>query len=182
MIGHMPAGYVVSKLLLPRFAACGLDPKWFLCAGILGAVAPDLDMFYFHLIDHQQHHHHTYVTHFPILWGSLMLASAIWLMLARDRKWPALAAVSSLNGMIHMLLDSIVGDIWWLAPFVDRPFALFAVPALYKPWWLNFVLHWSFALEVGLVIWAVCLWRLGSATAVGTVQTSTKIQWRIWRV
>ncbi len=32
IIGHMPAGYVVSKLLLPRFAASGVDAKWFLCA------------------------------------------------------------------------------------------------------------------------------------------------------
>jgi inner membrane protein len=63
--------------------------------------------------------------------------------------------------MVHLCLDSIVGDIWWLAPFVDRPFSLFTVPALYQPWWLNFLLHWSFGLELGLVVWAVFVWQRG---------------------
>ena len=158
MIGHIPAGYVVSRLLSPRLAAHVRDPRWFLCAGVLGAFAPDLDMLYFHLVDGRMHHHHTYVTHFPILWGSLLLVSAVWWGFLRGER-AALATIFALNGFIHMLLDSIVGDIWWLAPFVDRPFALFTVPALYQPWWLNFILHWSFALEVALVIWAAWLWR-----------------------
>lgn len=57
------------------------------------------------------------------------------------------------------VLDSVVGDIWWFAPFVDRPFALFTVPALYKPWWLNFFLHWSFALELAICAWALATYR-----------------------
>ncbi len=60
---------------------------------------------------------------------------------------------------MHMLLDSIVGDIWWFAPFVDQPYALFTVEAVYKPWWLNFILHWSFAIEIGILLWALYLWR-----------------------
>jgi inner membrane protein len=58
-----------------------------------------------------------------------------------------------------MLLDSIVGDIWWFAPFVDKSFALFTVPALYHPWWLNFVLHWTFLLELLILLWAVNIWQ-----------------------
>jgi len=62
-------------------------------------------------------------------------------------------------GVLHMLLDSIVGDIWWFAPFVDQAYALFNVPARYQPWWLNFLLHWSFALELALWVWAFVLYR-----------------------
>lgn len=58
-----------------------------------------------------------------------------------------------------MSLDSIVGDVWWFAPLLDRPFALFTVPALYQPWWLNFILHWSFGLEISLWIWALLIFR-----------------------
>jgi hypothetical protein len=58
-----------------------------------------------------------------------------------------------------MVLDSIVGDIWWFAPFIDKPYALFTVPAIYTPWWLNFILHWSFMLELVFVFCAVALWR-----------------------
>jgi len=69
-----------------------------------------------------------------------------------------------LNGFVHLLLDSVVGDIWWLALFVDRPVALATVTARHQPWWLNFALHWSFAPERGLLLWA---WALGSGRCSG---------------
>ncbi|MGR9013498.1 MAG: metal-dependent hydrolase [Gammaproteobacteria bacterium] len=153
IIGHLPAGYVVAKLLFPYFESRDAKFKTFLWTGVLGAIAPDLDMVYFYLIDHRQHHHHTYFTHFPILWASLLLLSSIWFSVARIKSRAALATIFSLNGFIHMLLDTIVGDIWWFAPFIDKPFAFFIVPALYQPWWLNFVLHWSFALELVIALW-----------------------------
>jgi hypothetical protein len=159
IIGHLPAGYIVSKLLFPCFESRGILFRPFLWAGVLGAIAPDLDMVYFHLVDHRQHHHHTYFTHFPIVWGSLLLLSLIWFSTAQIKMRAALAMIFSINGFIHMFLDSIVGDIWWFAPFIDQPFAFFTVPALYKPWWLNFVFHWSFAVELTVVLWAVLLWR-----------------------
>ncbi|MDP1666177.1 MAG: metal-dependent hydrolase [Methylobacter sp.] len=159
IIGHLPAGYIVSKLLFPYFESRDAVLRPFLWAGIFGAIAPDLDMVYFHLVDHRQHHHHTYFTHFPIVWASLLLLSFIWFNAARVKIRAGLAMIFSVNGLIHMLLDSVVGDIWWFAPFVDKAFAFFTVPALYKPWWLNFILHWSFAVELAIVLWAFYLSR-----------------------
>jgi inner membrane protein len=159
IIGHMPAGYIVSKLLFARFEPFGVRLKPFLWAGVLGAVAPDLDMLYFHLVDHRAHHHHTYITHFPLLWGALLIAGTTWLRLSSVKPRAASAVIFSLNGLFHVVLDSIVGDVWWLAPFLDKPFSFFTVPALYKPWWLNFIFHWSFALEIAVVVWALYLWR-----------------------
>jgi inner membrane protein len=78
----------------------------------------------------------------------------------------ALAVIFSLNGLLHMVLDTVVGDIWWFAPFVDKPYAFFTVPAVYKPWWLNFILHWSFALELAFVLVAIYVWRRSSNTKV----------------
>ena len=165
IIGHLPAGYVIAKLLLPRFAALGGHAKTFLWAGVVGALAPDFDMLYFHLVDQRQHHHHTYVTHFPVIWFLLLLGSAMWFKFAKVKNTAALAAIFSLNGFLHMFFDTIVGDIWWFAPFVDRPFAFFTVPALYKPWWLNFLLHWSFAVEIAILAFAIYLWRKGQRPA-----------------
>jgi inner membrane protein len=84
----------------------------------------------------------------------------MWLYMARNRSCATLAVIFSLNGLIHLFLDTIVGDIWWFAPFIDKSFALFIVPALYKPWWLNFLFHWSFALELAVVSWAAYLWKI----------------------
>lgn len=166
IIGHLPAGYLVARRLFPHFDAPGVTCKRFIMAGAAGAIAPDLDMLYFHLVDHRMHHHHTYFTHFPLFWIGLLLLSVCWLR-ARRTQASALALIFSLNGTIHMLLDSIVGDIWWLAPFVDRPFSLFTVPALYQPWWLNFVLHWSFALELAIVLLAAFTWQRDRLTLRG---------------
>lgn len=159
IIGHIPAGYITARLLYSRLQTRCADLRSFLWAGVLGALAPDLDMLYFHLVDQRQHHHHTYWTHFPSLWGGLLLLSVVWALTQRHSVGAMLAVIFSLNGLIHMLLDTIVGDIWWLAPVVDQPFSLFTVPALYQPWWLNFILHWSFGLELTVVAAALLMWR-----------------------
>ncbi|MEH6565278.1 MAG: metal-dependent hydrolase [Halopseudomonas sp.] len=164
-IGHLPAGYVVARLLLPRFASTGVTARYFMLAGMLGAIAPDLDMFYFYLVDNRQHHHHTYWPHYPVIWFSLLSAASLWFSLARVRAGAALALIFAVNGCLHMLLDSIVGDVWWFAPWIDQPFVLFTVQAVYTPWWLNFFLHWSFALELAVWGWAIFLWRHKAAAA-----------------
>ncbi|HLF98050.1 MAG TPA: metal-dependent hydrolase [Methylococcaceae bacterium] len=159
IIGHLPAGYIASTLLFPRFEVPGLARKAFLAAGMLGAVAPDLDMFYFHLIDHRAHSHHSYVSHFPVVWLTLLSLSSLWHRQATNPARPALAVIFTLNGFIHMFLDYIAGNIHWLAPFVNEPFSLFEVAATHQPWWLNFILHRTFGLEIAIVLWAAWLWR-----------------------
>lgn len=170
-VGHLPAGYVCAKLLAKKFANTGIASRLFIFVGVLGAIAPDFDMFYFYLVDNRQHHHHTYWPHYPALWLVLLALAGIWFKSAKDKSRAALALIFSMNGFIHMLLDTIVGDIWWFAPFVDKPFAFFTVQAVYKPWWLNFILHWSFALEILVFAWAAALWR---SRASSVVQTSCK--------
>lgn len=160
ILGHLPAGYLISGFLARRLASAA-PPVALVGAGIAGALAPDLDMIYFHLFDHRRHHHHAYPTHFPIIWATLLIASLVWAYSGRRKTAAYCMSLFSLNGFFHLMLDTIVGDIWWLAPFVDRPFSLFAVPATWSPWWLNFVCHWSFGLELALVIWAFALWRYG---------------------
>lgn len=159
IIGHLPAGYVISRLLVRYAERLRISAKAFIGAGVAGAIAPDLDMVYFHLVDHRQHHHHSYFSHYPIVWLALLAASVAWLFLAKRKASAAYAAIFSLNGFAHLFFDTIVGDIWWFAPWGNEPFAFFTVPALYQPWWLNFILHWSFGLELAILVWAGYLWR-----------------------
>lgn len=126
---------------------------------LFGAIAPDLDLLYFFLIDHRQTHHHKYVPHWPLIWLGLLLLAGLWRRLAADSVAASCALIFAIGGMGHVLLDTLVGDIWWLAPFVDRPFALAQVSAGLQPWWLNFVLHWSFGIELAIVGLAAWVWR-----------------------
>ena len=160
IIGHLPAGYLLAKSLMQRMVGSA-RAKAFICAALLGSVFPDIDLLYFYWIDHRRHHHHTYWTHFPIVWVGLALACVLWMRLRKDSLLPALALIFALNGCAHMVLDSIVGHIWWLAPFVDQSFSLFTVTRSHEPWWVNFLLHWSFLLETALLTAAVIVYVRG---------------------
>ena len=70
-IGHLPAGYLITKGLLRRSGGNGSVAQTgplLLALGLSASLLPDLDMFYFYLIDHGQHLHHGYWTHLPIFW------------------------------------------------------------------------------------------------------------------
>lgn len=159
IIAHAPSGYILATSIMRRIASAPVTAKAVVAAGIVGALAPDFDMMYFHLIDNRQTHHHKYISHWPIVWLTLAATSALWFSYARQSKAAALLLVVCLGGVLHVALDSFVGDIWWFAPFIDQPYAMFTVPARFKPWWLSFILHWSFAVELAICIWALLTYR-----------------------
>lgn len=158
-IAHAPAGYITSTLLAGRFRAWGVPERQFIVAGVCGALAPDLDKVYFFFAGEPRLLHHQYFPHFPLLWCALLAASLAWLSMDRQRKYPALCVIFNLNALLHMVLDTVTGKIWWLAPFVDRPFELFPIPPRYPMLWMNVVLHWTFVFELAIVLWAVLLFR-----------------------
>lgn len=159
ILAHAPSGYILATLLMKKLSSAPVTTKAVLAAGVLGGLAPDFDMLYFHLVDNRMTHHHKYLSHWPIIWLTLAAAATVWSGLAKNSRAAALSWVFCLGGVLHLLLDSFVGDVWWLAPFVDQPYALFTVPARFKPWWLNFILHWSFAVELLICFWAIHLHR-----------------------
>jgi hypothetical protein len=159
LIAHMPAGYILSKLLYPRLQSLAQGRTRFIAAGMLGSVAPDIDMLYFHFIDDRHHNHHSYWTHFPVVWGIVLLMSCIYCARRPRTAFQGAALIFCLNGFVHLLLDSIVGDIRWLAPWREQSFSLFTVTPRYSTWYLNYVFHWSFCLEVAVIVWAYWLWR-----------------------
>lgn len=130
--------------------------KLFMAAGILGSILPDFDMFYFYFIDNRQHHHHRYWTHIPIFWLGLISIAGILLLIFKRRYLPILS-IFAFNIFAHLIADSVVGDVWWLYPFIDEPYAFFTVTARYSPWWLNFIWHWSFLIELAIVFSAIYL-------------------------
>lgn len=146
-IGHAPAGYLLGAAL-QRHSSAGAGANTILAACVVGSVIPDLDLLWFYLVDDRQVVHHAYWPHLPAFW----LAVAIVAVPAARAfgRLPATAAFFA-GVLAHLLLDGVAGGIRWLAPFSDVEFVLFQVPSHYGWWVLNFVLHWSFALEVALV-------------------------------
>jgi inner membrane protein len=158
-IGHLPVGYLVSNLIHARLKSLGIGARGVLVSAMCGSIAPDLDLLYFYLIDHQQHNHRSYWTHYPSAWICLVWGSLIFCYVRRWRARAVLMVIFSLNGFIHIVLDGITGPVYWLAPFSFNAYSLVTVPALYEPWWLNFFLHWTYLIEMVITVWAIFVWR-----------------------
>lgn len=86
-----------------------------LAAAVVGAVAPDLDMIRFHLLEHGQVHHHRYPTHIPAVW--LMIGAASLALPPRLRR----LAMAFLAGVaLHLLHWTFAAElaIWAAAALV----------------------------------------------------------------
>ena len=146
---HLPAAYLTAR----AFARSGP----LLWAAMFGGLLPDLDLIWFYLIDGRAFHHHHYWVHIPTFWAAfalIVLPLTAW----RGSRWfrPTLAFFAAI--LVHLLLDTVAGDIKWLWPASDRFFHLVTVPAARSHWILNFILHPVFLAELG--IWATALFLL----------------------
>lgn len=135
-IGHLPAGYLAGKAIDLRGAYLGLF--------LVGAVIPDIDMLWFYLID-SGHHHHSFLTHRPIVWALIAIIGLWW----RPALW------LGLGGLLHCALDTITGAIAWAWPLSDHAPHLVTVPARHSHWILNFLLYWTFLIEIALALIAI---------------------------
>lgn len=149
-IGHLPAGFILTNFLQKR-----LRDKRFLWLGLIGSVLPDIDLLYFYLVDNRQTLHHDYWIHIPFYWFCICLISFACLYLFRQNRLYTAAIIFFANIFLHLLLDTVVGGIVWLYPLSEHSLFLTVVPARYQPWYLSFVFHWTFLLEIGLIVWTI---------------------------
>jgi len=151
-IAHLPAGYILTKYLQKKFRIAR-----FLWLGLFASIVPDLDLFYFYLIDHRQNLHHSYWIHTPVYWLLIALAAFFLMFVFRRTAWYGAAVIFFSNIFLHLFLDTLVGKISWLYPWSDTSFSLFEVPALYDFWVYNFIFHWTFLFEIFVVAWAILI-------------------------
>jgi inner membrane protein len=158
LIGHVPAGYLVTKLFItkmPSEMVTRIGSGKLLFVGMLSSVMLDLDLLYFYTLDGRQHSHHSYWTHIPIYWFCMLLILVVLTTALRKAILTAYAAIVSINVFVHLLLDTVVGKIMWLYPLSTHNFALFPIPFIYNRWVYNFIFHWTFLFELALVMAAV---------------------------
>ena len=154
LLAHLPAGYLMARRLAPRLAREPRRARRLMALCLVASVLPDVDLIHFYLIDGRQTLHHDYWTHIPAFWLVAAAAAASLFRIARTPvPWAAMAAL--LTGVfLHLALDTVAGGIAWLYPYDIGRIALVAVPARFDWWIWNFVLHWSFVLEIAILAWA----------------------------
>lgn len=151
-IGHLPAGYVLTKKIQKR-----TQVDRFLSVGLLASILPDFDLIYFYGFDGHQNLHHSYWIHIPFYWLIIALVTFLMLIPVKKKEYYVLALIFFANVFLHLFLDTIVGKIEWLYPFSEHSYFFFEVPARYSFWVWNFVFHWTFLFEIAVIIWAAFL-------------------------
>ncbi len=151
-IGHLPAAYILTKKIQSKFKT-----DRYLLIGLLAGILPDLDLFYFYLIDNKQNLHHSYWTHIPFYWLIIAIITVFTLHLFKKKAYTVAALIFFSNIFLHLTLDTIVGKVEWLYPLTNTSYYLFNVPAIYDFWVYNFIFHWTFLLEIGVIVWAIYL-------------------------
>jgi inner membrane protein len=158
-VGHLPAGYLVTRGRARSHPHTVGTSAASALARLAASVLPDLDLLWFYLVNARRHVHHSYLPHLPGFWLLVLAALSAILALRRPGRaaWLGLAVLGA-NVLAHLLLDTIAGGIRWLWPMTDAEFVLVTVEPRYRPWYLNFLLHWTFALELALVGAAAWVW------------------------
>ena len=148
-IGHLPAGYVLTKSVQKN-----IKTTKYLWVGLVASVLPDIDILYFYLIDNRQNLHHSYWIHIPFYWLliGVFTFGVIWLLKKKD--YYIAAVIFFANIFLHLLLDTIVGKVEWFYPLTDQVYFFFDVPAVYNFWVYNFIFHWTFLFEISVIFLA----------------------------
>ena len=173
-VAHVAGGYLLTRAYLRTICTASTEYKIlknYLLLGMLCSVLPDIDLFYFYLIDHRQHPHHTYWTHIPLFWilftGFLFFLAKAVSNKNRDLLWLILL----LNTELHMVLDSVAGGIYWLYPFSSEKYRLFVVTSRFDWWVLNYIFHWTFLMELLIIMVAVYVYYQDRRQARATIAT-----------
>jgi len=158
-VAHLPAGYLLSKYFESKSKTKKISWRIFLTLGLIGSILPDLDLFYFYMIDGRQHQHHSYWTHIPIYWICLYTSVASMFILKKNKKMLLITTFIFIDVMLHILLDTVAGGIMWSYPINTEYLSFFTVLPQYNWWVLNFILHWTFLLEIVIIIFAFTIFK-----------------------
>ena len=161
-IAHLPAGWLLTTAIVDRALPDegARTRRRVVTAGAVASVLPDADLLWFYLVSDRREVHHAYWPHLPAAWLAIGVGATLALLARRASRpaWLALGVVLA-NLALHLVLDTTAGGIRWTWPASVHEYRLATVPARVRPWWLNFVLHWTFALELAIVAVAAVTWR-----------------------
>ncbi len=149
LIAHLPMGYIIYKKFSPE------SNYFFLAIALFFSALPDIDLIYFYLFDRSEHHHKLF-PHIPLFW---ICSFSIFFLLRNkfSKEFTLVFKIAVISVFIHLLLDTLVGYIWWLYPIVDKSFFLIEIPNKYNHWIINFIFHWTFIIELLIVTYAIFL-------------------------
>jgi len=172
-IAHAPASYLLTTFILERTSSGTFsdNEKTMLLTGcIFAGIFPDFDLLYFFLVDNRQHNHHTYWTHLPLFWLTLTFLLSVINITLKARRSLIIILLLAANVFLHLVLDTMTSGIQWFQPFSGNFLSFIDISGGYQWWVWNFILHWTFIIELILTCAAIYHWRArrsGNCAAAG---------------
>ena len=161
-VAHLFAGYLCTRHTISRITDQLTNTKrWknYIVFGVFCSVLPDFDLLYFYTVDNRQHLHHSYWTHIPIFWAlvaGLVYSVCRWVF---KKRYGFICLILLLNTWLHLTLDTVAGGIYWFYPLSDVNIQWMHITARYEWWVFNYIIHWTFLLEICIILAAVYSYR-----------------------
>lgn len=157
-VAHLFAGYLWTRQHINRVRdklRHVENLKYYIWFGIFCSVLPDFDLLYFYTFDHRQHVHHSYWTHIPLFWllfcaGLFIIGKGLF-----QRRAAVICLILLCNTWLHLLLDTVAGGIYWFYPWSEANIRFLDISPRFHWWVLNYIIHWTFLLEVMIITLAV---------------------------
>jgi len=172
IIAHIPAGYLVSKSIA---LFNNQNRNLYIAAGILGSVAPDIDVIYFYQYTDRTVNHHYFWSHIPHYW-MVIAGYSLFLLMLTSRRFFLAGIIFFSNIFLHLFLDTVVGGIAWRYPKDDTLIRFIDVPATLNPteiyeyglpgWLLNLMNHWTFQIEIAIVFTAALVFLISCISRI----------------
>ena len=157
LIAHAPAGYLLTRVLSATLFKTSVEPnrrnrfyQVLMAAGVIGAIFPDIDLLYQMVFDPGCVSHHLYCTHFPLFWIAVWSTLFAVGMILKTPRLVIAGSIFCANSLLHCVLDTLTGEIYWFAPFSHIGLNVFTVANVHVWWVRNYVDHWTFLVEIGI--------------------------------
>lgn len=156
IIGHLPAGYFLTRYLIKR-QKLPLTKFW-LGLGLIAAVLPDFDYAYWILSNDQSESHRGYITTYPIIYFGIFLIFVLIYLIKKNVWLKNFIIIVFANIFLHFLLDTPFYGVKWLLPFYRQEIGVYDVGSYTNGSGIhinNYFAHWYWFLEIALWIAAV---------------------------
>ncbi len=173
LLAHAPAGYLLGRILSRTVFKDRIPPERsdsfyrnLILAGMIGGILPDIDFIYHIFIDSDKTPHHSYITHMPVFWLALMSVFLfIYFFKKSSSKLPVLITLCS-GALLHLVCDTITGIVFWFYPLSKKGYNLFDVSDTHIWWVHNYMYHWTFLIEIAIIVTAMAIFLRVRETAV----------------
>jgi len=156
LIGHLPAGYFLTRYLIKR-QKLPLN-KWWLGLGIVAAILPDLDYLYWLLSNDQADTHRGYITTYPIIYFILFLIALLIYFFKKSPWFKNIIIIVFTNIFVHFLLDTPFYGVKWFFPFCNQEVGIYNIGSYTNGRGIlvqNYFTYWYWYLEIALWILAI---------------------------